>query len=110
MDGEGEGGGGGGEGRQICSPQNMQFESCKSSRPRHVLYFFVSHPMYCLRPCSFSFSLPGQTSEPGSLTRLFSPSAHYDHYDARLNVYLQKIVALSCFVDSRRLGPECGGG
>ena len=56
-------------------------------------------PVYYLRAFSFSFSLTGRNSDPGSLSRLICPPPQYG---TCLRFYREEKSALSSLVDSRR--------
>ena len=68
---------------------------------RHFFSYFLC-PSNTLH-FSFSFSLPSRNSDPGLLSRLFSP---LPNYDTRLHFYRDSTPALSSLVDSHRIHVE----
>ena len=58
--------------------------------------------LYYLRSFSFSFSAPRRTSDPGSLSRLFSPLPTAVH---ALILIARRRQPLSSLVDSHRIAP-----
>ena len=77
---------------------------CCVYRKLLLLIFFFAHPIYSPRIFSFSASLPRRNSDPGPVSRLFSPLPP-PHYDTRLHLYREKTSGLSSLVDSRRIAP-----
>ena len=70
-----------------------------SARSLFLFMYFFAHPMYYLRIFYLSFSLPRRNSDPGSLSKHFSPLPTMVHTFVFIAI---KIPALSSLVDSRR--------
>ena len=71
-----------------------------------VQFTFFAPLIYYLRTFSFYFSLPTRHSDPGSLSRLFSPPPPSPpRYKHAFDFHREKTSALANFVDSDQISP-----